>query len=157
MARADRASILESAIKAVEGVLTLDILPAHKRKLIDRMIWTVTEVDGKFKTRYQSLAAVNCDRSVKRQHEHVIPRGVLTDAILAQPSAARKLMSGAVACVVTVDEHLRLSAASRHNRALEGWERYRKARIVVIDTVSGRRFRFPRRAPRIAQKAHRKS
>ena len=43
------------------------------------------------------------------------------------------ILDQAIGCTVTVEEHKRLAAYETEY----GWERYRKAGIVVIDTLTG--------------------
>jgi hypothetical protein len=74
------------------------------------------------------------EAGVKLQHEHVFTRKDITDRIIAEPERAREILRDAIACVVTVDEHRRLS---RIGEAMRGWERYTEAGIEVIDTDDG--------------------
>ena len=125
------AEILESVTVMIEGVLTLPILERHKRDVVSGMLWKITEARGKYKTRYRSRGAMESGAQV--QHEHVFTRKVLTDRILAKPELAREILRDAIACVVTVEEHQRLSSVSA---SLRGWDRYKAAGIEVVDTDS---------------------
>jgi len=51
-----------------------------------------------------------------------------------EPSRSRELLKTAIGCVVTVDEHQRLTNITRKQPDLRGWERYNAAGITVIDT-----------------------
>lgn len=124
--------IIESATTVIEGCLSLPILERHKRDIISGMLWKITEARGKYTTRYRSKGAM--EASARLQHEHVFTRKDLTDRILAEPERVREILRDAVACVITVDEHKRLSRVSE---AFRGWERYTEARIEVIDTDDG--------------------
>ena len=46
------------------------------------------------------------------------------------------ILEGAVGCTVTIGEHSRLAKWDDEY----GWDRYRKAGLVVIDTASGERW-----------------
>lgn len=142
---ASEAEIIESATLAIEGCLTLPIRERHKRDIISGLLWKITESRGKYTTRYRSKAALEAAAEVKLQHEHVFTRKDLTDRIIAEPERAREILRDAVACVVTVDEHRRLS---RISSAFRGWDRYTEAGIGVIDTDDGSvatppRVRYP--------------
>jgi hypothetical protein len=128
------AQIIESAIKAIEGILTLAILEQHQRDLINGMLWKITEARGKYSTRFRSAGAMSAPKGAKLQHEHVVPRKQLVDAIMREPHLARELLTAAVACVVTQEEHRRLTTISREQPHLEGWDRYRAAGITWVDT-----------------------
>ncbi|MGZ5445015.1 MAG: hypothetical protein ACXW5U_18935 [Thermoanaerobaculia bacterium] len=125
--------ILESAITIVEGVLRMPVLERHKRGIISGMIWAITEARGKYRTRYRSKASLQ-KPTPKLHHEHVLTRKDLTDRIMAEPDKVREILSEAVACVVTVEEHRKLAQAERQNPALRGWDRYIVAGIEWVDT-----------------------
>lgn len=109
-----------------------DILEKHVRDLLGTLLWKLTEADGKYSTRYQSCAAIECNDRSKLRHDHVYPRSKLIDALLkAKPEELDEILSCAVGCTVTVDEHLRLS---RFDDECTGWDRYRKATVQVKDT-----------------------
>jgi hypothetical protein len=136
MPRESEETIVESATTAIEGILKLPIVEAHKRLLVSGTIWLITEARGKYKTRYRSRAAID-DKSAKKQHEHVFTRRELTSRLLAEPDKAREILQSAIACVVTMEEHRRLTAEDRRNPSLRGWERYKAAGIEVVDTDGG--------------------
>jgi hypothetical protein len=123
------AEITESATRAIEGCLTLDILERHKRDIISGMLWKITEARGKYTTRYRSKASM--EAGTKLQHEHVFTRKDLTDRILAEPQHVREILCDAIGCVVTVDEHKRLSRVAG---TIRGWNRYTAAGVEVVDT-----------------------
>jgi len=123
------AEIIESATRVIEGCLTLDILERHKRDIISGLLWKITEARGKYTTRYRSRGSN--ESGVKVQHEHVFTRKDLTDRILAAPERTREILHDAIGCVVTVDEHRKLSIV---DQSLRGWKRYEAAGVEVIDT-----------------------
>ena len=127
------AEIFESAATIVEGVLKMPVLDRHKRDLISGMLWVITEARGKYKTRYRSKASLQLPKP-KLHHEHVFTRKDLTDQIMKDPARARQILSQAVGCVVTVEEHRLLAKAERENPTLRGWERYTAAGIEWLDT-----------------------
>src|SRR4029434_2345460 len=75
---------VRSAVTAIKGILTLPINDAHKKSLISRMIWAITEAHGKWTTRFRSegrLTVMGCSI----QHEHVYPRSELIAEIIEAP------------------------------------------------------------------------
>jgi hypothetical protein len=134
MPKPNGADVLESAITLVQATLALNILEAHKRDVINGMLWSITQARGKYTTRFRSTAALHAPPDTKLQHEHVITRKALTDAIMREPHRARELLRTAIGCVVTRDEHQRLTQVTREQPHLHGWERYTAAYIDIVDT-----------------------
>jgi hypothetical protein len=126
-------AVLESAITLVEATLALPILDDHKRGVINGMLWSITQARGKYTTRFRSTAAGNAPKGTKLQHEHVIPRKDLVRAIMTEPHRARELLTTAIGCVVTKEEHERLTRITREQPKLHGWDRYTAAGIAVTD------------------------
>jgi hypothetical protein len=56
----------------------------------------------------------------------------------ANPEDVERILERATACTITMDEHRRLNTYAH----LDGWERYRAAGIVVIDSKTGEVFEF---------------
>lgn len=126
------AEIIESVTAAIEGCLQLPILERHKRDIISGLLWKITEARGKYTTRYRSKESMAAGAKV--EHDHVFTRKDLTDRIIAEPERAREILRDAIACVVTVEEHRRLS---RIGPAVHGWDRYTEAGVEVVDTDDG--------------------
>jgi hypothetical protein len=127
--RASEADVVASAALLIAAVLPLPILESHKRDVVNGMLWSITQARGKYRTRFRSLASINAPKGTKLQHEHVVPRKVLVEAIMREPSRSREFLLKAVGCVVTIEEHRRLNAVTKANPELSGWERYRAAGI----------------------------
>ena len=60
----------------------------------------------------------------------------LLEKAAPDPDKVDDILREAVACTITIEEHKRLS---RFN-AEYGWERYRKAGVIVIDTQTDERL-----------------
>jgi hypothetical protein len=108
------------------------ILRDHLRELLHALLWKTTEAECKsknykYETRYQSQDALKFRQKGNLRHEHVFPCAKMIDALLAQPERAEEILETAVGCTVTIAEHLRLRSDE------DGWKRYRKAGIVVMD------------------------
>jgi hypothetical protein len=69
-------------------------------------------------------------REHKLIHEHVISRKELTDRLLKGEKVVAVLKAITV-CIVTHKEHVKLSKVTKH---VEGWNRYKEAKIEVLDT-----------------------
>lgn len=108
------------------------VLRAHLRELLTTLLWKLTEAESsKYKTRYQSQAAIERSAGVKLQHEHVYQRAKMIDALLeAKPDQIDEILGVAVGCTVTTEEAALLAQFDSDY----GWERYRKAGITVLDT-----------------------
>lgn len=122
------AACLAAAVLATDG-----LTDAHRRYALDKAIWLYTEADGKSNTRFRSAAAVDVRDPKLLNHEHVIPRRVLIDEMLAEPGRCAEIMAKAVGCVVLREENRRLTEQDRAKPGLEGWERYRVAGIEIVD------------------------
>lgn len=135
----DHQAIIDSAYHAAKSILGLDLYPAHKRELLDICIWKITEVDGKYKTRYRSIGALGESTQGNLQHEHVFEKKKLITDLIDQPENYKTILDTAVACVVTKNEHKLLTAISREDKTLHGWDRYQVANIAVYDLVTKQR------------------
>jgi predicted GTPase len=127
----DRTLRIQSAIKAINALLPLDLYPAHKKELISVCLWKVTEADGKSKVRYWSEGAIN-NQQEKLNHEHVHERKELISRLLNGENV-ESVMNDAIACMVTKEEHQLLGQSLK-----SGWERYKESSIRVFDTKEQR-------------------
>ncbi len=127
--------IYKSALNAIKPILaTKDVLEVHKKELLSVMIWKITERYGKLNAEYVSVAArkiLNSDKTAQEKlkllaHDHVYTRKYLIQKLMSQPKNYRNILKEAVGCVVTREEHKKLSLIKN----AEGWERYRAARVV---------------------------
>jgi hypothetical protein len=130
----DAAKRIESAIIAAKAIVRLDLYPAHKRELLSICIWKMTEAApmSKYQTRYRSRATRSASES-ELAHDHVYQRKSLIDAMINEPDSVEQVLRQAVACVVTRPEHDALTRISREFPNLDGWERYERAGIDVVD------------------------
>jgi len=131
-----------SAFNAVQAILPLDLYVPHKRELLKVCIWKITEANGKYKTRYRSIGALNENNSGNLQHEHVVEMKSLIDRLLNEPTNYSEILNDAIACVVTKEEHSKLTKVSRESDNLNGWSRYKKAGIIAFDLVNGKEVSY---------------
>jgi hypothetical protein len=109
------------------------VLSDHVEDLLDTLLWRITEADGKLNTRYKTSGALACTDKSQLRHEHVFQRSKMIKALIGAKSdadAVGEILKNAIACVVTVDEHDYLRKFDDYY----GWERYRKAGLIVMDT-----------------------
>ena len=113
-----------------------EMLPKHVGELLTTLLWKITEADGKYKTRFQSRGALECTDSKQLRHDHVYTRKRMVDALLnAGPEACEEIVKHAIGCTVTAREHDLLSTFDDGH---DGWERYRKAKVRVTNTETGK-------------------
>ena len=138
---ADANERIESAIKVIEALLPLEINERMKKKFLSNCLWQITQAEGrtKYEIRFRSEGAMNAPRKELR-HEHVTQRNAMVKALLERPKDARTIAANAQGCVVTKDEHKLLNDV---DKAIDGWERYREAKIIVIDMETGEPIEFP--------------
>lgn len=124
----------ESAIAIAEAALASrqSVVPSHLREILSIAVWKFTECDGKYLTRFRSESALFAP-SPLIHHEHVIPRRLIVDQMLADPRHAREILGKAIGCVVLRTEHKSLGMVEKNNPSISGWERYRAAGIRVWD------------------------
>lgn len=129
---------IDSARELIKVALRdTSMLPAHRKHLLKLAQWWVTEADGKWKTRFRSVEVVRLARDdplseVRINHEHVYGRAQLADRMLRDHEQASEILELCVGCVVTVEEHGRLTA----ERNAQGWDRYVEAKVPVLDTAA---------------------
>ncbi len=131
--RGDRQEKLESATRLAKLVVKARGLhPAHRRHVLSIAIWKATEADSKMNPRFRSRGVMKGAVGILVNHEHVVTRKFLIDAMLAAPGQVQEIMDLAIGCLVTRDEHRRLSKAGGW-----GWSRYINGNVAVVDGVTG--------------------
>ena len=128
-ARVDLDQRLAEIVMVIAAIRTLEIHAVTKREMIDRALWLVAELSGNFSPRYRSDSALRM-LGAKIQRDHVFPRSTLIALILEGKEPLRDIIDRAVCCLVTVEEHSRLSIAPPE---VIGWERYRFADVIIRD------------------------
>jgi hypothetical protein len=123
----------------LEAVRQLQIAAKLKRDMLDVAIWQVAFATGntqsRFMGRYRSEAVIT-QVGLKIQRDHAYPRAALLAELLgASPDLESIIERAQCCCVVTEEEHKRLSAVHT-----DGWARYKHAGIVVYDMLHGRRL-----------------
>jgi hypothetical protein len=129
-----------SAIILIKYLLAIKkpaVLSTHRRQLLSVLLWKISEAESsKWKTRFQSEGAQR-RRKAKLVHDHVFQRAKMIAAL--EKASSRKvdaLLRKAIGCTVTLKEH---KCLSKFDKLYDGWMRYKKARIKVVDTQTEKR------------------
>lgn len=137
--RVDFDTRLADVKKVLSSILQLDINYALKKRMVGYTIWEVAEyLSGNFKGRYRSKAAIVPGTIIQR--DHVNRKAGIVERWLASPEQMDSILDDIVHCVVTKDEHDRLTAYDKMNPDVDGWERYRVVGIEVMDMLTGEQF-----------------
>ena len=88
--------VILSAKRAIVAILQMnsEVLPDHKRTLISRMLWKITEAHGKYNTQFCSDGALrNAD---DLRHDHVTTRKDLITRLMNAPSNYVSILEDAI-------------------------------------------------------------
>ena len=107
----------------------LEVIDRHYEELLTILLGKITEAHSKSKTLYRSQCSI--EEKSMLQHEHVYQRKTMIKALVNANSEldVSNILLTAVACIVTHDEHKKLSQFDY----LYGWERYERAGILVME------------------------
>jgi hypothetical protein len=130
---------IASAVMIMKALSSLKLYRGHLEFFLSRTLWKITEAEGggrsgKYKLRFRSQASLGADKK-QLHHERVYQRRRMIRELIASPEQLERIVSKAVACVVTKDEHRQLDRVANN---LYGWERYIKAGIIVIDMATAK-------------------
>jgi hypothetical protein len=135
-----------SAITLIKAILPLDLYEKHKRKFLRNCLCKLTEAEGgkgrrrkkKYNLRFLSSEAEHASESELR-HEHVYRCNPMVDLLMqANPAEIDEIIADAIGCTVTKAEHKELDKVDRRDPKIDGWKRYERAGIVVIDQTTGK-------------------
>lgn len=125
--------------KTLAAILQLDISVPMKKRMVGYVIWEVaTYLNGNFKGRYRSKGVLAPGATIQR--DHVNQKARIIERLLANPDQADSILGDLVHCVVTKEEHDRLTAYSKMNSDVDGWDRYRMAGVEVMDMLTGKQL-----------------
>lgn len=136
--------ILTSAREVVKCIVCNQrVSGKHKKEIISLMIWMITERFGKWNARFRSEKArymKSKDGGIR--HEHVYRRKDLIHNILNNSKNTSAILKNAIACIVTKEEHLMLNKIDKDKPNLDGWDRYKEAKIRVYDMQTNKFMEF---------------
>jgi len=152
----DARSRIESAHFLTKRLIELlkqhpDELSSYAKEFLKIALWKITEAETrKYQTRFCSMAiweskdwlAKNAkDRQKNACHDHVFRSEIVIPKLLeADESEIDGLLTQQVGCVVTEEEHNKLSANDKRN-IVDGWDRYVREGIEVVDASTGLLYR----------------
>ena len=116
----------------LESILQLEIDRALKKRMLVHSLWEVARCTGNFAGRYRSDDVIRTV-GVRIQRDHIYRKSALVDELLLPSADIDSVISHAICCVVSIDEHRRLHLV---NAGLDGWDRYAAADIVVHDMLT---------------------
>ncbi len=133
----NRDASIDFVTRAVEAVFGLPGLPG-KVQLMKKLFWTaawlVSEVDGKYGTRYRTQAALEAPGD-QVEHEHVFPISLLW-FVVRRALPVHEALRFSCGCVVTKAEHQTLTRLEKSEDTPMGWMRYSALTIPVVDMVT---------------------
>lgn len=127
---------IRSAVSAIEALLPVDLYARHKQELISLCLCKITEADGKWNTRYRTQAASWEASPSNLRHEHVFSRRGLVERLVESPTHLDGILRSVIGCVVTTKEHALLKVFSHKHPDLDGWSRFEKAGVKVLDLLT---------------------
>jgi hypothetical protein len=130
----ERDEKLRFCVAVLEKILEIPGSPELKEELFRSIVWLVSEIDGKYTTRFRSRAALEAPAG-SVQHEHVVPMRKLWEIVVQKCMGPAQLLPLVAACVVTRDEHRKLTAYDRSSDGQFGWMRYSQCQIPVVDML----------------------
>jgi hypothetical protein len=153
----DRQNTIFSCTNAIKHILEMkkDVSEQHIKFLLRQMLFLLTEADGltatkrtnsKYKITYISEGVKKKREKINEdskeytkdlRHEHVYTRKNIVEELLNSPQKINLILKKAVGCIVTKEEDKRLSKV---DSSIDGWERYKKAKIKVYNTKTAKWF-----------------
>jgi len=116
----------------IAAIHDLDINRVVKTRMLNHAIWELTRAQREADAPFRSEGVVFGDLGVKIQRDHVFRRAQFIEE-LDQGRDLDEILSDLLLCIVTCEEHRRLTQADKEDSAVNGWERYRRAGIKVFD------------------------
>jgi hypothetical protein len=134
--RRDFEAKLSDVKKVLASLLQLDISLDIKKRMVGYIVWEITTyLHGNFKGRYRSKGAIAPGAIIQR--DHVNQKARIIERLLASPDQIDSILGGLIHCVVTKEEHDQLTAYSKMNPDVDGWDRYRMVGVEVMDMSTG--------------------
>jgi hypothetical protein len=115
----------------LESLRRLEISLPVKKRLLVIGIWEVALATGNFYARHRSEGVIRLV-GAKIQRDHIFQKRTLVEQLLGPTPDFDEILQRARCCIVTDVEHQRLHQV---NGGLDGWDRYRAAKISVYDMV----------------------
>ena len=94
--RPDREDRVGAILSDMGVVLQAPFSDRFRKRMVDQLLWDLTEVDGKFGCRYRSQGVLENDDRESIYHEHVFTRQKMIVEILGNPGRSREIAQRAV-------------------------------------------------------------
>jgi hypothetical protein len=115
----------------LECLRRLQIGQRLKKAISIHAIWQVAVVTGGTYSRFRSDSVIR-KAGLPIQRDHIYKKRILVEQFLASAPDLDAIIERARCCIVTVEEHTRLH---KIDPDLDGWDRYKKAKVIVYDMV----------------------
>lgn len=123
---------LESHLASLENLIATirdsDLPLESKKRMLNHALWEISIARGNFVPEFRSNSVLMGAKGTKIQRDHVFKRKQLVQDVLSQRERLGMILGRVIHCVVTEDEHARLTNVPD---SIDGWERYRFAKIEV--------------------------
>ena len=117
------------------SVLHLEIATPLKKRMLVHALWEIVKLNGDFRTRFRSKAALTLGVVIER--DHVYQKGRVIKCLMDNPDQTASILNKSLHCVVTKEEHRKLTQLSEARAEIDGWSRYHEAGIEVLDMCTG--------------------
>lgn len=123
---------LQSQLAAIEDMIATirdSQLPlSSKKRMLNHALWEISHVRGNYAPRFRSVNVLKANPGTKIERHHIYKRKKLVQDILREEEHLHSILLRVLHCVVTEEEHARLTAVPEH---LDGWDRYAYAKVAV--------------------------
>jgi hypothetical protein len=135
---------MRSAVVLIRALLQVHpgLMDKHRSEFLRTALYKVSEAEGshKYRTRYMSEKALAVAAKERRPgdskelvHEHVYERAKIAALLVKDSDSIEIILKDAFACVVTKEEDRELRKIKKRDKC-DGWKRYSRAEIRVVDT-----------------------
>lgn len=124
---------VDDAKAVINAILPLNVDKRIKKNVINLMIWHISGSDAAEKNRYITEKAKNSPES-ETISAQVNPLGNLAVKILENPLSFDTIMQSVISCTVSKEELKELGRIDKEFPGTEGWQRFKKAGIMIYDT-----------------------
>lgn len=118
--------------RLADEIRRCQISESLKKKFLKNVVWEMTIITKSFTGRFRSAAVIS-EAGQKIQRDHVIRKESLVSRLLTSAERTPDILSDGIHCIVTEDEHKRLTAFDKSKPSVHGWARYKECGIEAFD------------------------
>jgi hypothetical protein len=137
--RSDLQARLSSLKDVIEFLRDSGLPDDMKKRMVNHAVWEITRARGNFTGEFRSRGVIEGSVGTKVQREHVYKRRRIVADILSRRASLDSVLSRVIHCVVTKEEHDRLSSVIETE---DGWSRYKLAGVEVFRFREGRAEKY---------------